>query len=135
MLTDAGLERLRSAAASHFAQVDAYFGARLESDELATLTQLLDRLGEGEIDAADCSTDRKTGPLFADSGREIPKAAASRLHRNDVNPRLAAKFCQYRLGVGPRWPWYFEPIPSDPYGRSAGSESCTNESWPIFIPA
>ena len=37
-------------------QVDAYFGARLESDELASLTQLLDRLGEGELDAADCST-------------------------------------------------------------------------------
>jgi DNA-binding MarR family transcriptional regulator len=55
VLTDAGLERLRRAAASHFGQVDEYFGARLEADELASLTQLLDRLGEGESDAADCS--------------------------------------------------------------------------------
>ena len=55
VLTTSGLERLRSAAAGHFGQVDAYFGARLETDELASLTQLLDRLGEGESDAADCS--------------------------------------------------------------------------------
>jgi DNA-binding MarR family transcriptional regulator len=55
VLTDAGLERLRRAAAGHFGQVDAYFGVRLEAEELASLTQLLDRLGEGETDAADCS--------------------------------------------------------------------------------
>jgi DNA-binding MarR family transcriptional regulator len=55
VLTDSGLKRLRSAAAGHFGQVDAYFGTRLETDELASLTQLLDRLGEGESDAADCS--------------------------------------------------------------------------------
>ena len=29
--------------------------------------------------------------------------------------------------VTPRWPWYFEPMPSAPYGRSAGSLSWTNE--------
>ena len=24
------------------------------------------------------------------------------------------KFSKYRLGVGPRWPWYFEPRPAEP---------------------
>jgi DNA-binding MarR family transcriptional regulator len=53
VLTDAGLDRLRAAAESHFGQVDAAFGTRYSSDELATLTTLLDRLGEGETE--DCS--------------------------------------------------------------------------------
>ena len=30
------------------------------------------------------------------------------------------KFSKYRLGVGPRWPWYFEPRAPLPYGWSAG---------------
>ena len=55
VLTDSGLERLRIAATSHFGQVDAYVGSRLEADELASLTQLLDRLADGESDAADCA--------------------------------------------------------------------------------
>ena len=46
----------------------------------------------------------------------------------------STKFFQYRLGVGPRCPWYFEPSPLDPYGADAGSVSCTNETCPIFIP-
>ncbi len=33
------------------------------------------------------------------------------------------KFCQYFDGVGPRWPWYFEPIAPVPYGVAAGSVS------------
>ena len=37
-------------------------------------------------------------------------------------------------GSGPFWPWYFEPSSPAPYGVSAGSVSCTKESWPIFIP-
>ena len=45
----------------------------------------------------------------------------------------SSKFFQYRLGVGPRWPWYFEPSPLEPYGWSVGSAIWTNESWPIFI--
>ena len=53
VLTDAGLERLRVAADSHFGQVEAYLGSRFESDELTELTTLLDRLGEGETE--DCS--------------------------------------------------------------------------------
>ena len=44
-----------------------------------------------------------------------------------------SKFFQYLLGVGPAWPWYFEPRPELPYGVSAGSVICTKESWPIFI--
>ena len=53
----------------------------------------------------------------------------------DQNPHPApSKFFQYRLGVGPRWPWYFEPRPALPYGVEAGSVSWTNEIWPIFIP-
>jgi DNA-binding MarR family transcriptional regulator len=52
VLTDAGAERLRTAAASHFGQVDAIFGARFEAGELAELTGLLDRLGTAE--APDC---------------------------------------------------------------------------------
>jgi MarR family transcriptional regulator, 2-MHQ and catechol-resistance regulon repressor len=55
VLTDSGLDRLRTAAASHFGQVEAVFGARYEADELAALTTLLDRLGEGETE--DCSVD------------------------------------------------------------------------------
>jgi DNA-binding MarR family transcriptional regulator len=54
VLTDSGLDRLRTAATSHFGQVDDYFGERLEVEQLATLTHLLDRLGDGESDAADC---------------------------------------------------------------------------------
>ncbi|MGH3135211.1 MAG: MarR family winged helix-turn-helix transcriptional regulator [Gaiellaceae bacterium] len=53
VLTDEGLERLRTAAESHFGQVDAYFGNRFEPNELTSLTGLLDRLGETET--ADCA--------------------------------------------------------------------------------
>jgi len=53
VLTDEGLDRLRTAAASHFAQVDALFGARFDDEELAVLTGLLDRLGSS--DTEDCT--------------------------------------------------------------------------------
>lgn len=53
VLTDVGLDRLRTAADSHFAQIDTILGARFDADELAELTRLLDRLGEGETE--DCS--------------------------------------------------------------------------------
>ena len=94
---------------SHLAQIDdALRRSRLDDDELAELTSLLDRLDEGDGETA---------------------ATA----RPADESQLSLKFCQYRLGVGPRCPWYFEPIPSEPYGRSAGSVSWTNDSWPIFI--
>jgi len=44
------------------------------------------------------------------------------------------KFCQYLLGVGPRWPWYFEPSDELPYGADAGSDICMKETCPIFMP-
>lgn len=55
VLTTAGLERLRMAAESHFGQVDAYFGTRLDSDDLESLTGLLDRLAEGQPATEDCA--------------------------------------------------------------------------------
>lgn len=54
VLTDEGLDRVRAAATSHFAQIDAVLGARLESEQLESLTVLLDRLGEGEP-SPDCT--------------------------------------------------------------------------------
>ncbi len=38
VLTDAGLEKLRQASGSHLGQIDAYFRARLDDEELAGLT-------------------------------------------------------------------------------------------------
>jgi DNA-binding MarR family transcriptional regulator len=52
VLTDAGLEKLRSAAETHFEQIDDLFGARFELQELDELAALLSRLG-GD-DPADC---------------------------------------------------------------------------------
>ena len=45
-----------------------------------------------------------------------------------------SKFLKYRLGVGPVWPLYFDPISEEPYGVVAGSVICMNEICPIFIP-
>ncbi|HET9437262.1 MAG TPA: MarR family transcriptional regulator [Gaiellaceae bacterium] len=53
VLTEAGLERLRAAAETHFAQIDAILDARFDADEMAQLTALLDRLGVD--DTADCT--------------------------------------------------------------------------------
>ena len=44
------------------------------------------------------------------------------------------KFSKYRLGVGPRWPWYFDPVAPLPYGRSAGVVISMKLIWPIFMP-
>lgn len=48
VLTDAGLEKIREAATSHFAQVDELFGARFDDEEVARLGALLERLGEAD---------------------------------------------------------------------------------------
>ena len=53
VLTDAGLERLRIAAESHFGQIDEIFGAQYDAAELEALTGLLDRLGGAEPE--DCA--------------------------------------------------------------------------------
>ncbi len=47
VLTEAGLETLRAAATTHFAQVDDLFCARFEESELDELAALLSRLGGG----------------------------------------------------------------------------------------
>ncbi len=44
VLTPAGLSRLREASVTHLAQVDAYFSARLDGDELSGLTEILARV-------------------------------------------------------------------------------------------
>ena len=48
VLTDEGLGKLREAATSHFAQVEALFGGRYDEGELDSLTALLVRLGGDE---------------------------------------------------------------------------------------
>jgi len=55
VLTDTGLEKLRSASVTHLAQVDAYFAARLDRAELEALQRLLDRVGE--VDEPMCSAE------------------------------------------------------------------------------
>ena len=56
VLTDAGLQKLREASASHVAQIEAFFGARFDAAELASVAALLERLGEPESDIA-CDPD------------------------------------------------------------------------------
>jgi DNA-binding MarR family transcriptional regulator len=53
VLTEAGLAKLRDASESHVPQVEAFLAARFDDDELAELTEWLERLGAGET--ADCS--------------------------------------------------------------------------------
>lgn len=50
VLTAEGLSKFRDASASHVAQIDALFAARLDGEDLAGLTALLSRLGAGEAD-------------------------------------------------------------------------------------
>ena len=51
VLTDSGLEKLRTASGSHLAEIDVVFRERLDDDDLAGLVALLRRLDEGD-DAA-----------------------------------------------------------------------------------
>jgi DNA-binding MarR family transcriptional regulator len=53
VLTDAGLEKVRAASRSHFAQIEELFGDRLDDTQLEQLTALLSRLASDE--ALDCS--------------------------------------------------------------------------------
>jgi DNA-binding MarR family transcriptional regulator len=46
VLTEAGLEKVREAATTHFAQVEELFGARFDEAEVAQLGSLLERLAE-----------------------------------------------------------------------------------------
>ena len=47
VLTDDGLEKLRAASQTHVAQIEAYFAARYDEDELIELATLLARIDEG----------------------------------------------------------------------------------------
>lgn len=56
VLTDAGLQKLREASTTHVTQIEAFFGARFDKTELASVAGLLGRLGEpGPSD--DCDPD------------------------------------------------------------------------------
>ena len=56
VLTDAGLEKLRTASKSHVADIRAYFESRFSEEELARMVELLERL---PLDGTtpDCSVD------------------------------------------------------------------------------
>jgi len=47
VLTDEGLEKVRSARRAHLVQIEAFFGARLDESELDDLSALLARLEDG----------------------------------------------------------------------------------------
>ena len=72
------------------------------------------------------------GAVAGEIARDVTSDEAARA--GDEDHSASEKFCQYRLGVGPRCPWYFDPSDPEPYGVSAGSDICTKESWPIFMP-
>ncbi|HXG76980.1 MAG TPA: MarR family transcriptional regulator [Gaiellaceae bacterium] len=60
VLTDAGLEKVREASTTHFAQVDDLFGARLEDAELAELAALLTRVSDA--DTPECAPAEDVSP-------------------------------------------------------------------------
>jgi MarR family 2-MHQ and catechol resistance regulon transcriptional repressor len=49
VLTDAGLAKLRGSAPAHVADIERRLGAVLDERELATLAELLDRLGQNDL--------------------------------------------------------------------------------------
>ena len=88
--------------------------------QLRGLTRIPDEAAHGQVTAAQLVDDVATHE--------------ARAPRDEDQPAVSFwKFCQYLDGVGPRCPWYFEPIPPVPYGVSAASVSWTKEIWPIFI--
>ena len=102
------------------------------------------RRGVGDVagDELDAPRSECTSPLGSTHEcAHVAVLGAQRVHdlRADEPVRtgdedLHAKFCQYRDGVGPRCPWYFEPREELPYGVDVGSVSCMKEIWPIFMP-
>ena len=103
------------------------------------------RIGDVALDelGAPCREPRTAAPV-ADERAHGQLARAQRVH--DARPHEArppgdenrqepaSKFLKYRLGVGPFWPLYFEPIDEAPYGVAAGSLICMKEICPIFMP-
>ena len=86
----------------------------------AGLARIPDEAAHGQVAAAQLVDDVATHEAGAPGDEDQPAVSFW-------------KFCQYLDGVGPRCPWYFEPIAPVPYGVSAASVSWTNEIWPIFI--
>ena len=96
-------------------------------DELATPgsqpgspAQVTDEAADGQVAAPQLMDDMASHEAGSPRHEDQPKGSFW-------------KFCQYLDGVGPRWPWYLEPMSPVPYGVAAGSVSCTKEIWPIFI--
>jgi len=56
VLTETGLEKLRTASTSHVADIRTFFESRFSTDELEQLVVLLDRLPQ-DIEMPDCSPD------------------------------------------------------------------------------
>jgi MarR family 2-MHQ and catechol resistance regulon transcriptional repressor len=52
VLTEAGMNKLRECAPDHFAAVERLIGERLSDQEIASLTQLLDRLSDLDDDCS-----------------------------------------------------------------------------------
>lgn len=61
VLTDAGLEKLREARTSHLAQIEEHFARRLGTEELASLVELLGRLGDA-IESPPCDPEVEASP-------------------------------------------------------------------------
>src|SRR5439155_15775444 len=53
-------------------------------------------------------------PRLAQRVHDVPTDEARSAGDEDHFAVSRSKFCQYRLGVGPCWPWYFEPSPPEP---------------------
>jgi DNA-binding MarR family transcriptional regulator len=57
VLTEAGLDKLRTASKSHVADIRSYFESRFSTEELDQLAVLLDRLPLDAAETPDCSPD------------------------------------------------------------------------------
>jgi DNA-binding MarR family transcriptional regulator len=57
VLTDDGLAKLREAAPGHVEDIERRLGAVLEEEEMKTLSSLLERISDHELDGSDCTPD------------------------------------------------------------------------------
>ncbi len=115
------------------------------NDPGASLDRVTQARGIGDVPSGDLALDvveRRRSSRVPNERPHLLSGLRQRAHdvtadeaggARDEDHAVSSKFRQYLLGVGPRWPWYFDPSPLDPYGCSVGSAICTNDSWPIFI--
>jgi DNA-binding MarR family transcriptional regulator len=54
VITDAGLDKVRTASTTHVAQIEELFGSRLDADQADVLAGLLERLGAQVVDETAC---------------------------------------------------------------------------------